>query len=170
MKEKLKSCLSKISQITKKDKNYEFLKGYHESNLTLIKEFLECVDVACSIKNIIQAINEELNRRKKISEEFVNTLKEKYLNKYIRYNSRDGLGSYEVFKVLDVKKVHRDYYSLCYSVSISNIDGEYIINNYKYGSINLYSNLEENKIELITEEIYKEEFKKAIEYYKSLDE
>lgn len=172
MKEKLKNYLSKISQLTKDEfkEDYEFLKDYHESNLVEIKEFLEDIKTTCSIKNILQAIDEELNRRKKISEEFIGKLKEKYLNQYIRYNLKDGLGSYMVFKVQDIRKVFKDYCDLCYSISVSNVDGDYSINKYKDASIKLYSDLEEDKLELITEEDYKEEFNKAIEYYKSLGE
>jgi len=172
MKEKLKSYLLKILQVTKTEikEDYEFLREYHESNLTFIKEFLEEVNIAYSIKNVMQAINDELDRRKRLSEEFVNKVKEKYLNQYIRYNLKDGLGSYIVLKVSNIGKTHGDYIDLYYSVSISNVDGDYSIQNYKDGSIKLYSDLEETKINIITEKEYKEEFNNAIEYYKSLAE
>lgn len=165
-KERLKNYLSKIS---KKVENYEFLKDYHESNLIFIQEFLQDSKVL-SNHPIVQAIKDELDRRKKISEEFVNGLKKKFLGKYIRYNLNDGLGSYTIFKVSDVKRVHKDYCEVCYSVSVSNVDGDYSINNYRSGSIKLYSNFEENNLQVITKEDYKKEFDKAIEYYKSLGE
>jgi len=163
MKEELENYLSK--GIEKED--YEFLKNYHESNLIFLLEFLQDSKIL-SNHPIISAIKDELDRRKKLSEEFVNKLKEKYLNQYICYNLKDGLGSYTIFKVSDIKKVHKDYCEICYSISISNVDGDYSINNYKNGNIKLYSDLEEENLEIITEKDYKKEFDKAIEYYKSL--
>lgn len=168
MKEKLSGFLSNISNKKENKEDYEFLKEYHESNLIFIQEFLQDSKIL-SNHPIVKAINDELERRKKITEDFVNKLKEKYLNQYIRYNFKDGLNSYSVFKILDIKKINKDYYEICYHVIVSNVDGEYSINNYKNGSIKLYSNLEETKIEIITQEEYKKEFNKALKYYISLE-
>lgn len=166
MSMKLSGILSKISN-KKESEDYEFLKEYHESNLIFIQEFLQDSKIL-SNHPIVKAIDDELERRRKITEDFVNKLKEKYLNQYVRYNFRDGLGSYSVFKVLDIKKVNKDYCEFYHSVVVSNVDGEYRISN--KGSIKLYSNLEETKIEIITQEEYKKEFNKALKYYISLEE
>lgn len=173
-REKLKNYLSKILKTTTEQEDvkegiYEFLKDYHETSLTFLKEFLEEVNINESVENIIKNIERELSRRKSVSEELINELKKKYLNQYIRYNYKDGLGSYIVTKVIDINKTNKDYCDLYYSVSVSNVDGDYTINSYKSASIKIYSDLEQEKIEVITEEEYKDEFNKAIEYYKSLD-
>ena len=167
MSMKLSGILSKISN-KKESKDYEFLKEYHESNLIFIQEFLQDSKIL-SNHPIVKAIDDELKRRKKITEDFVNKLKEKYLNQYVKYNFKDGLGSYSVFKVSDIKKVHKDYCEIYHTVVVSNVDGEYCIDNNK-GSIKLYSNLEETKLEVITQEEYKSEFNKALKYYISLEE
>ena len=153
MSMKLNGILSKISN-KKESEDYEFLKEYHESNLIFIQEFLQDSKIL-SNHSIVKAIDDELERRRKITEDFVNKLKEKYLNQYVRYNFRDGLGSYSVFKVSDIKKVHKDYGEYCISTK---------------GSVKLYSDLEETKIEIITQEEYKKEFNKALKYYISLEE
>ena len=166
MSMKLNGILSKISN-KKESEDYEFLKEYHESNLIFIQEFLQDSKIL-SNHSIVKAIDDELERRRKITEDFVNKLKEKYLNQYVRYNFRDGLGSYSVFKVSDIKKVHKDYCEFYHSVVVSNVDGEYCIST--KGSVKLYSDLEETKIEIITQEEYKKEFNKALKYYISLEE
>ena len=101
MSMKLNGILSKISNKKESEEYYEFLKEYHESNLIFIQEFLQDSKIL-SNHPIVKAINDELERRKKITEDFVNKLKEKYLNQYIRYNFKDGLGSYSVFKVFTI--------------------------------------------------------------------
>ena len=148
--------------------DYEFLKEYHESNLIMLVEFLEELDLNKPVSNILNAIKKELDRRKNITDEFVNTLKEKYLNKYIRYNYNDGLGTYTIFKVTDIKKTKKEYCDLYYSVKVSNVDGNYTIESFENASLKIYCELEQERIEVITEDEYKEEFNKAIEYYKSL--
>lgn len=159
----IKDRISKIHQ-EKSNNEYDIIKECSKSNLIFIKEFLQEFKNSETIGSIIKKITNELDLRDNIRKNNLTEVKEKYLNQYVKIILR-GLGTYIIFKVVEVKEVNKEI-RLYYYNSISNIDGCYDI------SINdsyyIYHNNYSSEINIITKEEYDSEFEKAIKYYRDI--
>ena len=93
----------------------------------------------------------------------------RFLNSYIRYEICDGLGSYEVWKVrrVDVDDDRKQYVLYPNSLIISNIDGNYSIDEY-LEDITVETEDELKKFTVISKEEYDKEFNKALDHYMKL--
>lgn len=120
------------------------------------------------IPELLDLVRKETSRRSELHIGGTEITK-RFLLKYVKYDIRDGLGSYEVWRVgrIDTDDDLKQYTLYPESPMVSKIDGNYSIDSYLEEVI-IETPSDLSRVTVIEKEEYDREFTNALEYYKNL--